>query len=100
MSDTSRGVKCVRCGSDTRMQVQALISAPSWMEGEFSKTNIRRKDVHLIGVNWEAADFICTNHKCRYVLSRFGNYVTNLKKENEQLKQQLGLLSNDNDTSG
>ena len=79
-------MKCERCDSDTRMQVQAVISAPGELAHKFSKQNLRRRDVYLIGVLWETADFICTNPKCGKVLDGYGNYVTNLKKEVERLK--------------
>lgn len=78
-------MKCIHCGSPTRMQVQATISAPGELAHQFSKTNLRRKDVHLIGVQWETADFICTNPECQRVTDGYGNYVSNLKKENERL---------------
>ena len=82
-------MKCIHCGSPTRMQVQATISAPGELNHQLSKTNLRRKDVHLIGVQWETADYICTNPKCQRVTDGYGNYVSNLKKENEQLKEAL-----------
>lgn len=77
---------CNRCGSPMRMQVQAVISAPAELAHQFSKQNLRRKDVHLMGVLWETADFICTNVKCQHVESGYGNYVTGLKKEVERLR--------------
>ena len=79
-------MKCERCGSDTRIQVQAVISAPGELAHQFSKQNLRRKDVYLMGVLWETADFICTNPECGKVVDGYGNYVTNLKKEVERLK--------------
>lgn len=79
-------MKCERCDSDTRMQVQAVISAPGELAHKLSKQNLRRRDVYLIGVLWETADFICTNPKCGKVLDGYGNYVTNLEKEVERLK--------------
>jgi len=85
-------MKCERCGSDTRMQVQALISAPGELAHKFVLENLRRGDVYLIGVLWETADFICTNPKCGKVLNGYGNYVTNLKKELEQLKHKYGSI--------
>ncbi len=69
------------------MQVQAVISAPGELAHRFSKQNLRRKDVYLMGVLWETADFICTNPECRNVLNGYGNYVTNLKREVERLRR-------------
>lgn len=89
-------MKCEKCGSDTRMQVQAVISAPGELEHRFSKHNLRRKDVHLVGVLWETADFICTNPECRKVLNGYGNYVTNLKKEVDRLRRANTKLEDDN----
>lgn len=85
-------MKCERCGSDTRMQVQAVISAPGELAHRFSKQNLRRSDVYLMGVLWETADFICTNPKCGKVLDGYGNYVTDLKKETKRLTQQRDNL--------
>jgi len=82
-------MKCERCGSDTRMQVQVVISAPGELAHRFSKQNLRRKDVYLMGVLWETADFICTNHECRNVSAGYGNYVTNLKREVERLRRDI-----------
>lgn len=69
------------------MQVQAVISAPGELAHLFSKQNLRSKDVYLMGVLWETADYICINPDCRKVVNGYGNYVTNLKKEVERLKE-------------
>lgn len=79
-------VSCERCGSDTRMHVQVVISAPGGLAHQFSKRTLRRKDVYLMGVLWEAADIICMNPKCGKVTGGYGNYVNNLEKEVERLK--------------
>lgn len=76
------------------MMVQAIISAPSDLEGNLSKRNLRRKDVYIIGVLWETADFICTNTKCNTVFNGYGNYVSNMKKELEELKSKLFDIQN------
>ncbi len=81
-------MKCVKCGSPTRIQVQATISAPGEMVANFTKRNLRRKEVYLMGVLWETMDIICTNPKCSHVVDGYGNYVTNLKKEVERLKEK------------
>lgn len=81
-------MKCEKCGSPTRIQVQAVISAPGELYHQFSKKNLRRGDVHLMGVLWETADFICTNEDCQCVTNGYGNYVTRLKQEVERLKAQ------------
>jgi len=80
---------CENCGSETRIHVQAILSTPSSLEGQFSKSNLRRKDVYLMGVNWETSDYIC--EKCGLVKNGYGNYVSNLKKENCELKKLLNL---------
>ena len=79
-------MKCERCGSETRMQVQAVISAPGELAHNLSKKNLKRKDVYLMGVNWETADYICTNQKCGKVFNGYGNYVTRLEKEVDRLR--------------
>jgi hypothetical protein len=72
-----------------RMQVQAVVSAPSDLLHGLSKRNLRRKDVYLMGVLWETADHICTNEKCSHVIDGYGNYVTNLKKQRDELLASL-----------
>lgn len=81
--------KCVKCGGDVKMMVQMTIVAPGELFHNFTKANLRRKDVHSMGVNWGAADFLCQNPKCGYVDDGFGNYVKNLVKENEELKKKI-----------
>lgn len=81
--------ECERCGSPTRVMVQATISAPGELTHQFSKKNLRSKEVYMMGVQWETADYICTNPKCCHVTDGYGNYVSRLKKENELLKTKL-----------
>lgn len=85
--------KCEYCGSETRMTVQAVISAPGDLEHKFSKQNLRRKDVYLEGVLWETADFICIKPTCGRITNGYGNYVTNLKKELEITKNKLNEIN-------
>lgn len=54
----------------------------------FAPTN----SVFKLGVQWETADFICTNLSCQRVTDGYGNYVSKLKKENEQLKEEIQAL--------
>ena len=82
-------MKCERCGQETRMQVQAVLAAPSELLHKFSKSNLRRADVYLMGVLWETADFICTNFECRTVTDGYGNYVSRLKKDHDALRKEL-----------
>ncbi len=86
---------CEMCGSPTRMCVQAIISAPGELAHKFSKQNLRRADVYLLGVKWETADFICTDPKCRHVTNGYGNYVSNLEKEVKKLRAQINGGGND-----
>ena len=80
-------MKCEYCGGATTMQVQAVISAPGELYRQFSKAHLRRKDVHLLGVLWETASYICLNPECRRVTHEDGNYITNLEKEVKRLKE-------------
>lgn len=91
---------CIHCGSEGRIQVQAVVSAPGTLYHALSKANFRSKDVYFMGVLWETTDFICGNEKCRRVSKGYGNYVTNLKAENEQLKKRVKELENDNHEHG
>lgn len=69
------------------MQVQAVISAPGELAHQFSKKNLRSKEVYLMGVLWETADYICAEPNCgRRVLDGYGNYVTGLKKRVKELE--------------
>jgi hypothetical protein len=88
--------KCTHCGSDGRIQVQAVVEAPSELAHQFNKTNMKRKDVFFRGVLWETMDFICGNENCRKVSDGYGNYVTNLKKENDELKRKIAELEKQN----
>lgn len=74
-------MKCEKCGSEMRMVVHMVVSAPSSMESQFSKKNIRSKDFKVVCVNWETADYFCENNECRHFVLGYGNYVTNLKKD-------------------
>lgn len=85
----SAGRPCQRCGSPTRIQVQATIEAPSELAHQFSKANMRRADVHFMGVLWETMDTICTNPKCMNVTDGYGNYVTKLAKRVKELESEL-----------
>ena len=76
---------CSKCGSKTRMNVLAGISAPSELSHQFSKSNLRQKEVWLTHVNWETADYICTNPLCCHITNGYGNYVTGLEKRIQQL---------------
>lgn len=69
------------------MMVQVCLLAPGSMYHGLSKRNLRHKDVNIQGVLWETAGFVCT--ACGFVDDGYGNYVTNLKKENERLKKSL-----------
>lgn len=68
---------------------QATLVAPASMYGAFSKSNLRKKEVYLQGVNWETFDFICMNPKCCNTTNAYGNYVSKLEKENKELKERL-----------
>lgn len=74
---------CPRCGGPTDIMVQAVIVAPSELYHKFSKQMMRRKDVHFNGVLWETTDFICRTPGCLYASRGYGNYVTNLKAQND-----------------
>lgn len=76
-------MNCPRCNTPMRMQVHATISAPSSLMHKFSKTNLRSKDVWLVGVNWETADHIC---RCGHVVDGYGNYVSRLEKRVKELE--------------
>ncbi len=79
--------ECEKCGGDTRVMVQIVVSAPSDMMHNFTKGNMRSKEFKIMGVLWETGDFIC--NLCGHVTDGYGNYVTNLRKENEKLKTIL-----------
>lgn len=82
-------MNCIYCGGKTRIQVQAVISAPGELAHQFSKKNLRSKEVYLMGVLWETADYICVEPNCGRVLDGYGNYVTGLKKRVKELESVL-----------
>lgn len=87
--------ECERCGSTTRAMGNIKISIPSEFVYNLSKKNIRSKEFRIMGALWETFDFICTNVSCGKVTDGYGNYVTNLQKENERLKLEVEKLSLD-----
>lgn len=87
MSETA--FLCPDCGKPMRMQVQATISAPAELMHKFSKSNIARKDVQLLGVNWETADRICVTQGCDTVIGGLGNYMTKLQKKERRLDRLI-----------
>lgn len=74
------------------MQVQAVIQAPSELEHQFSKRNLRKKEVFLRGVLWETATHICDDHVCGAIVDKFGNYVTRLEDEVQELRAKLAAF--------
>lgn len=86
--------KCPRCGSEGRIMGQVCVSAPSKNMYHLPKTVFRSKDIEIWGVLWETFEFIC--NKCHYIEQAYGNYVTNLKKENEELKKEIEKIKNEN----
>ena len=75
------------------MQVQAVIQAPSELEHQLSKRNIRKKGVFLRGVLWETASHICDDfHGCGHFVSKYGNYVTRLEDEVQELRAKLAAF--------
>ena len=91
--------KCEKCGSDTKVMVQMSVCAPSEMMYDFSKKNMSKKDFKVLGVLRETADYLCTNNDCGHISNGYGNYVTNLKKENDRLKEELKKYKKDRNTN-
>lgn len=77
---------CPKCKKETRIMVQATLSTPSRFYGNFTKKNLSNKECYLMGVNWETADIICEH--CGHTTTGYGNYVTNLQKQNERLVKE------------
>jgi hypothetical protein len=63
------------------------------MYRQFSKQNLRSKEVHLQGVLWETTDFICESKDCGRVTNGYGNYVSKLKERVDELEAQLAALA-------
>jgi hypothetical protein len=68
--------------------VQATLCTDGKYYANFTKRNLRYKESYLNSVNWETADFLCVNKKCRHVTNGLGNYVSRLEKELAKLKLQ------------
>lgn len=84
--------KCELCGSPVRIMLQTTIVIPGDLAHKMTKHAYRRKDVELWGCNWDCADFICTNPKCRKVTNGYGNYVKNLEQKVKELESKLEFL--------
>ena len=81
-------ISCQHCDSENvRVQGQAILSAPGELMYQFSKSNLRRKDVYLMGVNWETFDVICSD--CNKVTGAYGNYVSRMEIENKNLTASI-----------
>jgi len=54
-------IVCPECGGDNlRFMVDAILLAPvREFYGKLTRTNLRSKEVRLVGVNWDHASFIC-----------------------------------------
>lgn len=86
-------MNCPRCKKPTlRIMGQAVVNAPASMLHQFSKKNLRSKDVWLQGVLWETFSKFCEDATCGYHADRLGNYVTKLEDENAALKAELAVL--------
>lgn len=77
---------CPKCGKPMRMMVQATIVAPAELTSQFSKTNLRRKDVYLMGVSWDGADYLCEEHGL--IIGGYGNYVTKLEEKVKRIETE------------
>jgi len=61
--------KCPKCNSNnTRLMVQSLLSIPTGMEMNLTKSNLRSKEVEQWGTYWDSATFICRD--CGYTRDR------------------------------
>lgn len=59
-------MECPKCGGSVEMMVDLTILAPSEMESDFTKKNLRKKGVKLYAVNWSRASYFCRNNNCRW----------------------------------
>lgn len=58
-------VLCQRCGSSkVRMGVNLFLDAPTRFYARLSKSNLRAKDVQVMGAGWDRAYFYCSLPKC------------------------------------
>lgn len=88
--------ECPKCGhTELRMHTQVTLSTPASMYAQFSKSNLRKKEVHLESANWETSTIICP--KCYWTNEGYGNYVTRLRVENEELKKRISKLEKGNE---
>ena len=85
-------IKCPKCSGPVRIMGQCTLSAPGELYAKFSKSNLRRKDVYLMGVNWETFDVLCQNPKCSHTINGYGNYVSRLQQENQAVKAREDAL--------
>lgn len=53
-------MKCPRCDSENMsFMVDIIVHAPIKYLHELSKTNLRKKDVEIIGADWDKATYVC-----------------------------------------
>lgn len=88
MTKKYEGRRCPRCNGPTTMMVQALVCAPGELDHRLPKKAMRRADVHLQGVLWETADFLCKDQACGFVQDGHGNHMTQLKAANESVSAE------------
>lgn len=79
-------MSCSKCGGETRITFMVGVSAPSSIEGKFSKSALRRKDVHFTHANWETINSVCVD--CTHSHFGYGNYVSRLESELKRLKEK------------
>lgn len=72
-------MNCENCGSEMQMTVQMIVSAPSSMRNNFTKTNMRKKEFKPIAVLWETEDYICDN--CGHIIPGYIDYIRGLKRD-------------------
>lgn len=78
---------CQKCGKPMTMMVQATIVAPADLSHQFSKANLRRKDVYLMGVSWDGADYLCADHGL--IIGGFGDRYRKMEQEVARAKAPL-----------
>lgn len=58
-------MNCPRCNSAITVQLNLIIVIPGELLHRVSKTALRRKDVQILGADWDRATYVCS--QCDWV---------------------------------
>lgn len=78
---------CQKCSNELDMLVNVTLVIPSSLENLISKKAIATKAVKIMGVDWDAATYVCP--KCGWHESGVLRYTKKLEARIKELEEQL-----------